>query len=538
MVELARKISVEYGDFFETLMYKQLADYATIFDTEKELIFELLKKCNLYSMNENELDVDMNSLLIEYLVENYNQNDEFYINLEKKFPQVKKQFEYRRVYKEIMDLGSAEQIINQYKDLFEPEIQHEFKELSDEKKWEKLIKQYRPLTEVLYPFKSSILVMNIYSLFDAYDFLLQENMDEESYSGFILYLDNYGAYEDFELEYYRFLRNKYLPYIKEEIKNGRKIEDLVDEFTKKYLAFDIMANKICEQINDQNFFEKIEELANIANKFENECPLFVGFYATYCYIRSNIGKYFQNKGFEEVNFVSKKIDGLFRKYFKNYKFFKELFFTADSIAICGIAKNLKRLKEDDNGEFALDFIKWMDTNKCDLGRARSDTNYDKLVYFLYLSYNNMPEEKKDEFGKYFFNLYSKELFQFVDTRDITCASDEIIYFENDYVSLMFEDLVSRLIEIAKNDKERAIEFLRSVPSIWKIPDLCEELEDIGIKKSSKSGRKTGIKPQALAKAAFSKKITTIDYASEILKIAVSNPEKVEEEGLNQTDGTN
>ena len=40
----------------------------------------------------------------------------------------------------------------------------------------------------------------------------------------------------------------------------------------------------------------------------------------------------------------------------------------------------------------------------------------------------MPEEKKDEFSKYFFNLYSEELFQFVDTRDITCESDEIIYF--------------------------------------------------------------------------------------------------------------
>ena len=538
MVELARKISDEYGDFFETLMYKQLADYATIFDTEKELILELLKKCNLYSLNENELDVDMNSLLIEYLVENYNQNGEFYINLEEKYPHLKKQFDYRRIFKEIMDLGSAEQIINKYKGLFEPEIQHEFKELSDEKKWKKLIEQYRPLTEVLHPFKSSILVMNIYSLFDAYDFLLQENMDEESYSGFILYLDNYGAYEDFKLEYYRFLRNKYLPYIKEEIKNGRKIEDLVDEFTKKYLAFDIMANKICEQINDQNFFEKIEELANIANKFENECPLFVGFYATYCYIRSNIGKYFQNKGFEEVNFVSKKIDGLFRKYFKNYKFFEELFFTADSIAICGIAKNLKRLKEDDNGEFALDFIKWIDTNKCDLGRARSDTNYDKLVYFLYLSYNNMPEEKKDEFSKYFFNLYSEELFQFVDTRDITCESDEIIYFENDYVSLIFEDLVSRLIELAKKDKERAIEFLRSVPSIWKIPDLCEELEDIGIKKSSNSGRKKGIKPQALAKAVFSKKITILDEALEILKTAVYKQEKIAEGGIDQTDGTN
>jgi len=150
----------------------------------------------------------------------------------------------------------------------------------------------------------------------------------------------------------------------------------------------------------------------------------------------------------------------------------------------------------------------------------------------------MPEEKKDEFSKYFFNLYSEELFQFVDTRDITCESDEIIYFENDYVSLIFEDLVSRLIEVAKKDKERAIEFLRSVPSIWKIPDLCEELEDIGIKKSSNSGRKKGIKPQALAKAVFSKKITILDEALEILKTAVYKQEKIAEGGIDQTDGTN
>lgn len=125
----------------------------------------------------------------------------------------------------------------------------------------------------------------------------------------------------------------------------------------------------------------------------------------------------------------------------------------------------------------------MSENNCNLGKYRNNNDYDKLVYYLFLSYNNMTEERKDEFYHYFFDLKSRNLFDFASSKwlDPTHRDNHVV-IPNVYIISIQEDLIKRLLQFAEHDEEKAVYILSTTPSIMELDGLIEKLNEICLKK--------------------------------------------------------
>ena len=224
-----------------------------------------------------------------------------------------------------------------------------------------------------------------------------------------------------------------------------------------------MQLNLCENINKTNFWNVISKLAEEAIKHDSMSGGFDGFTTFYSYVSKECAKvYFKDKGFDNTEVFTERMQKIFNR-FRDHEFYEGLCLTPEALSVIGIAQNLKNGDEKD-GKIAIDFTRWLDETKCNLGEYRSNENYSKLVYFLYLAFRNINPNEMDSFNEHFINVYSNNLLKFADilTRK---RANFFVNFGNMHVSEILNTLSERFFEIVATDEEKALQMIESSPNL-------------------------------------------------------------------------
>lgn len=468
IVELSKGISSQYGKFIENLRFKQVAGFATLFDNEKEVIFEELKRCDLSKYtSESYFEITMNDLLIEYLIDNYDENNSLYTTLQERFPKLSQRFDCARVAEKVEKEKEPQRILEYFEPFFQAIIPYEIEE-EPSKLHDKFIDIDRNfcnyITYCSSSFKGSIISSTIMAIIFCYDLSIQ-NLSEED-EKLQIYIKSLGIYDLHSATIYKHLVKKFYPFVKKRVEKGQTLKDIISEHLCSSFKYDIVALPICENVTSQNFVEVVQKLVDEAINLEKGDDLFEGFLPCYIYISTMcVKKFFNGKSFSEADKFIEEVTKYFKKFEEEYKFYEGLCYTPKALEMTGIAMNIN-INEEINSDFGFELLDALNEDDCNLGVFRGSNNYDKLIYILFLSLKNTPEDRKMELFEKISQAIINEKLEFADSFKWVGAN-QIYPMRNIYVDFMINELSGKFAEIYLENEEEALEIIQKYPSIIK-----------------------------------------------------------------------
>ena len=455
LYEIAKDISPEYGDIMKRQDMKNIKSIN--YESEKNFFLKMFDKIDFTTISET--SIEMNSLLQNYLTDKglIYENPRLYDIVNKYNP---KYVAYREFYKENSTLPQNELFskIESELNTFDFEYHTQNNRIEDVKRMLEIISkgyEHSTIKPNMFP------TLNYFAKLIAYD-MYQRGMQTPTDKQ----VEEYSNYLVFDSKSEKIMLDMVLSELENTYKksdDGIKISEIINQSIANQTFFGILGTKEIESLNPENYWEKVQKVADLASeqKEQNGENFYLSFYYMLLKMTKkciNPDKIYSQKDYEEFK---SQMSQVFNSADVPIDIMTELGLTPDKLFFKTISENINFENRTEQTISLLEIAK----NNMDFGKRTNDLQ----DFTMHISnvYEELENGDNQELKEHFINTLLESYYATLqESTTIELRKGQYTYWvENPYIKKILDGLV--LNPKTYNNPNKARQMFEQYPELYR-----------------------------------------------------------------------